>query len=101
MWAASSGRSDSCRLLLGHAVHGAKAPDKVPRIYGDNFAGREELSQRVERKAVIAIVESRNQHRAVADIKVCVAGWQTPSLKYQWRRHGQLQHAQPPPILVF
>src|SRR5438105_11339430 len=79
--AALSGRSDSCRLLLGHAVHGAKAPDKVPRIYGNNFAGREQLSENVQCDAIVGIVKSWQQDRRIADVKVGVAGGQTPSLK--------------------
>ena len=38
---------DSRGLLLGHAVHRAQSPNEVSRVDGDDFAGGEELRERV------------------------------------------------------
>jgi hypothetical protein len=62
--AKAAGRSARARrsagLLLGHAVHGAEAPDQVSGVDGHYLAGGEELSQSVEGDAVVRVVEDRN-----------------------------------------
>src|ERR1700690_2439542 len=50
------------RLLLRHAMQCAKTPDQVARVNGCNLAGGEQLRQRVERDAVVGMVEHRNKH---------------------------------------
>ncbi len=88
------------RLLLRHAVQRPKPPDQIARIYGHDFAGREEFGQRVQRDAVIGIIEDRNQHTPIRDIVIRIARGQTPPLEHDRARHGNLHHVEPLSILI-
>ena len=62
------------RLLLGHAVHCAQAPDEISGIDGDDLAGGKQVRQRVKRDAVVGAIEDRREHDSVRDVEVGVAG---------------------------
>src|SRR5580704_3726293 len=64
-------------LLLGHAVHGAEAPDQIAGVDSDDLTGREQIGKNFEGYAVIGIIEDGNQHQAVCDVEIRVARGQT------------------------
>src|ERR1700757_4957882 len=57
------------RLLLGHTMQRAEAPDQVAGVDGNDFAGREELGQNVEREAVVRVIEYRDENNAIRDVE--------------------------------
>jgi hypothetical protein len=70
-----------CRLLLGHAMDGAEAPDEVAAVNANDFTRGKKPGDGVEGHAVIGIVEGRNQDQIVGDIKIGVAGGEALSAK--------------------
>ena len=61
------------RLLLGHAMHSAQAPDEVAGVDRDDFAGREKFGQRVKSGAIVRAVEDWRQDDTVGDVEVGIA----------------------------
>ncbi len=53
-----------------------------------------QLRERVQRDAVVRVVESRHQHQAVGDIEIRVAGRQALAIEIDRLGHGQRDHAQ-------
>src|SRR3954463_11758358 len=60
------------RLLLAQAVKGAEAPDDVDRWDTDGLTVRHERLERVQRDAIVAVVERRDHHDAVGDVEIRV-----------------------------
>src|SRR6476646_8228312 len=67
------------RLLLRHAVNRAQAPDKVSAVDADDLTIGKQISQDIERVAIVGVVEGRNQNQAIGDVKIGVAGGQALS----------------------
>ena len=53
-----------------------------------------ELGERVERDAIVAVVEGRHEHDAVGDVEVGVARRQPLAVHHHRARERQLHHAQ-------
>jgi len=83
------------RLLLGQAMEGAEAPDEVHGVNADDRAIGKQFRQRAKRDAVFRIVEGRDQHCRVGDIKVGVAGRQALAVEAERRRHRERNHLYP------
>ena len=81
-------------LLHGHAMQSTKTEHQIAAINADHFARGKQLRERVERDAVIRIVEGGNQHQAVRDIEIRVAGRQPLAIEIDGRGHGERDHAQ-------
>lgn len=79
-------------MLLGHAVHGAEAPDEIPGIDGDNFAGGKKLGQRVEGDAIVGAIENGREHDTIRDIEIGIAGGQAAAFKNNGLRHGEIDN---------
>ena len=90
----------ACRLLLRQAVQRAEAEDEVDAVNADDLAVGEELGQGIEGDAVGRIVERRNEHEAVGDVEVGVAGRQPLAVEDDRPGHRQLDDAERLPILV-
>src|ERR1700727_802773 len=60
-------------LLLRHAMNGAQAPDKISAVYAHDVALRKQTGKKVERYAIVRIVEGRHQNQSIGNIKVGVA----------------------------
>src|SRR5208337_5391588 len=60
-------------FLLGEAVQGAQAPDKIHRVDPDDGAPGEEIGDDAERLTVVRIVEGGNEDGAVGDVEVRIA----------------------------
>src|SRR5437660_12791044 len=88
------------RLLLGHAMHGAEAPDQVAGVDGNDFAGREELGQNVQRDAIVRVIEYGNENNAIRDVEVAVASGQAPAFEDDGRRHEQLNDLEAFAVLI-
>ena len=88
-WLRGSVGKSSCRLLLGHAVHGAEAPYEISAVDGDDLAGGEDLGESVESNAVIGVVEYWNENSPVRDIEIGVACGQAATLENYRARHGE------------
>src|ERR1700722_6468104 len=85
----------SCRrLLLRHAMHGAQAPNQVAGIDRNDRTGSKEFSKRVQRDAVVGIVEHGNKHDAVSYIKIRVAGRESAAFEDHRAWHGNLNDVQ-------
>src|SRR6478672_11082044 len=69
------------RLLLRHAVDRAQAPDEVSAMDADNLTIRKQVSENIQRMAIVWIIEGRHQHQSIRDVKVGVAGGQPLSAK--------------------
>src|ERR1700688_843716 len=78
---APSNRGLFSRLLLRHAVDRAKSPDQIARVYRHYLARGKEFCKRVKGDAIIGIVEYRDQHRSIRDVKIGVAGGELPIFK--------------------
>ena len=61
-------------VLLGHAVQSTQAPDQVYAVDADHLVAGKDLGQRVQRHAVMGIVEGRNQDEPIRNIKVGITG---------------------------
>src|ERR1700739_3415750 len=66
----------------------------------DDLATREEVRKRVERDAVIGIIEGGNEHDSVRDVEIAVAGGQALPLEHNRRGHGQLDNLERPALEV-
>src|SRR5579863_6894270 len=82
------------RLLLGHAVESAEAPDEIDRMDADDFAAGECGGDGVEGDAVVGIVKCGHEHDAVSDIEVGVAGGQALVAKYDRARQRELDEVE-------
>src|SRR5713226_9569171 len=60
------------RLLLGHAVERTQTHDEVAACNTDHFAVRKQTRQRIQRHAIIRIIEGWHDHDFVGDIKIRV-----------------------------
>src|ERR1700694_5830511 len=58
-------RVSSFWLLLRHAVQRPKSPDQIAAIDRYDFARWEDLGERVERDAIVRIIEDRHKHGAI------------------------------------
>src|SRR6266852_2395633 len=86
----------SRRLLLRHTVQRPESPDQIAGVYWHHFASREQCRERVERNAIVRIVEDGRQHRAIRDIKIGVAGGQPAAFEHDWTRHGNFDDFESP-----
>ncbi len=81
-------------LLHRHAVQRTEAEHQISTVNADDFARGKQLCERVERDAVVRIVERGNQHQAVGDVEIRVAGRQPLAVEVDRRGHGERDHAQ-------
>jgi len=81
-------------------VHRSQAPNEVSGIDGNDFAGREELRQRIESDPIVGTIEDRGEHDSVGNVKVGVAGWQAAAFEDYGLRHGHFDHGELLPILI-
>jgi hypothetical protein len=87
-------------LLLGHAVHGAESPDQVAGKNRYYFSRGKYGGQGVEGNAIVGIVEDWNQHDAVGDVEIGVAGGEAAVLEDYGRGHGELDYVERLALLV-
>ena len=85
---------------MRHAVHGAESPDEVAGVDWDDLSRGEELCQRVEGDAVVGIVEDWNEHDAVCDVEIGVAGGEAALLEDDGAGHGEFDDRQRLGVLV-
>ena len=90
----------SAGLLLRHAVHRSKSPDQISRVNSDNFAIRKYIGQRVESDAIVGVVEYWDQHHAVSNIEIGVAGGQTASFEDHRSGHRKFDDRERLSILI-
>src|SRR5512135_550678 len=99
------------RLLLRKAVDRAEAEDEVDGVDADDPAVGEERGQGVERLAVGRVIEGRDEHQAVGDVEVGIAGWEPLPPEDDRLGHRQVDDAErlavlvarrpePPPVLL-
>src|SRR5262249_48604368 len=81
-------------LLLRQAVQGSEPPHQIDRVNADNLMLRQQVRQRVERDAVVRIVERRHEDDAVRDVEVRVARWQAFAGHDHRARVGQFDDAE-------
>ena len=72
----------------------AQAEHQVAAIDADDLARRKQLRERVERGAVVRIVERGNQDETVRDIEIRVAGRKALAIEVNRRGHGKRRNAQ-------
>src|ERR1051325_7846746 len=78
-----------CWLLLGQAVERAEPKYEVDGMNAHHRPVAEQFAERAERDAVVRVIERRDDHRRVADVKIRVARRQPPIAEVQRRRHRQ------------
>ena len=74
-------KSLSRRLLLRHAVQRAQPPDEIAAVDADHLALGKQLSQSIQRGAIVGIAKHRHQHQLVGNVKIGIAGGQPLSFK--------------------
>src|SRR5579885_2791254 len=99
-----SSRWDSLKidsgLLLCHAVHRAKAPNEIAGVNPNYIALRKQVSERIERKAVVGIIEDGHQNQSIRDVEISVACRQTSPIEVDRRRHRQFNNRQSLAMLI-
>ena len=78
----------------------AESPDQVAGINGHDLARGEQLRQRVERNAIVRIVEDRHQHHSIRDVEIRIAGGQAAAFEDDRARHRNLYDVEALAILV-
>ena len=92
-------RSDH-RLLLGETVQGSKPPHEVDTVDTDHLPIRKQSGQNGKRDTIVRIVESGDQNHTIADVEVCIAGWEALSIKDQGLGHRQENHLERIAVLI-
>ncbi len=85
-------RDGGGRFLLREAMERPQTEDEVAAVEADDLTTGEEVGQDLERLVVGRIVEHRDEHQAVGDVEVGVAGRQTLALEDHRLGHRQLDH---------
>ena len=77
-----------------------QTPNQIAAVDPHHLAAGKEISQQIERLAVVGIVERGHQHQPVRDIEIGIACGQPLALKDDRRGHGQLNDGEWPALRI-
>jgi len=68
------------RLLLGHTVERAEPEHKIAAGNAKHFAVWKQARERIQRHAIVRIIERWHEYDLVGDVEICIAaGRRCPS----------------------
>src|ERR1700738_509755 len=89
------------RVVAGSCSAVCRGQGLITARDADDLAAGEKAGEGVESDAIVGVIERRNDHELVGDIKIGVAGGQALIIEINWRGHGKRFNSERAAVEVF